>query len=149
MNRSALTTAVALLFSAVTASAAFAQAAKPAAPTTQAPAAPAKWVPPVKGTATIEVMRGQSRKVGDELVTPLKIKNTSTGAIHLLRINEYWYDKARNMVTAAEERYKKPLLPGEIVEINLKSPARPGAEISQLNFLHANGKIDAKTVKKF
>jgi hypothetical protein len=88
---------------------------------------------------------------GNDLVTKLKIKNTSSGSIHLLRINEWWYDGStpRQMVTAGEERYnKKPINPGEIIEISIKSPFKSSAVISQLNFAHANGKVEAKTVKK-
>jgi len=145
MHRSVFAPAVALLFCAVTVSTAFAQT-KPPAQT--APAAPAKFVPPVKGTATIEVMRGQSRKAGKELITPLKIKNTSTGSISLLKIDELWYDKKRVMVSAGDYRYKKPFLPGEIIDVEIRSPMVGAPDVSQLTFSHANGKIEAKTVKK-
>jgi hypothetical protein len=137
--------AIALLVALALGSHVYAQSPPPAAAS-----APAKFVPPVRGIATIEVVRSPSSKVGNDLVTKLKIKNTSAGSIHLLRINEWWYDGStpREMVTAGEERYKKPINPGEIVEISIKSPAKPGAVVSQLNFAHANGKVDAKTVKK-
>lgn len=151
MSRLAFAPVLALLACTAVASPAFAQAkpaAQPAAPTTPAPAAPAKWVPPVKGTATIDVMRVGSKVVGKELVTTLKIKNTSTGSINLLRVDELWYDEKREMVTSATERYKKPLLPGEIIEMNLKSPIIGKPVVSQMTFQHANGKIEQKTVKK-
>lgn len=156
MHRSVFAPAVALLFCAVTVSVVFAQAkpptqTKPAtqpAPPTTAPSAPAKFVAPVKGTATIEVMRGQSKKAGKELVTPLKIKNTSTGSIALLKIDELWYNKKREMVTAGDFRYKKPFLPGEIIDVEVRSPLVGEPDVSQLTFAHANGKVDAKTVKK-
>jgi len=148
MHRSVFAPAVALLFCAVTVSTAFAQTKPPAQTAPPAPAAPAKFVPPVKGTATIEVMRGQSKKAGKELITPLKIKNTSTGSISLLKIDELWYDKKRVMVTAGDYRYKKPFLPGEIIDVEIRSPLVGVPDVSQLTFSHANGKVDAKTVKK-
>jgi hypothetical protein len=150
MNRSALAPAVASLLCALISWPSAAQV-KPAAPTTAAPppAAPAKWVAPVKGIATIEVMRGTSKRVGKELVTSLKIKNTSSGSINLLRIDELWYDQKREMVTTGTERYKKPFLPGEIIDISVKSPIIGQPQLSQFTFSHANGKIEAKTVKKF
>jgi hypothetical protein len=154
MHRSVFAPAVALLFCAAIGPSVFAQA-KPAAATQTkpatappAPAAPTKFVPPVKGTASIEVMRGQSKKVGKELITPLKIKNTSTGSISLLKIDELWYNKKRDMVTAGDFRYKKPFLPGEIIDVEIRSPLVGEPDVSQLTFTHANGKIDAKTVKK-
>jgi hypothetical protein len=148
MHRSVFAPAVALLFCAVTVSTVFAQAKPATQPQTPAPAAPAKFVPPVKGVATIEVMRGQSKRVGKEIITPLKIKNTSTGSISLLKIDELWYNKKRDMVTAGDFRYKKPFLPGEIIDVEIRSPVVGEPDVSQLTFTHANGKVEFKPVKK-
>ena len=136
--------AVALVFSFLVSPAVLAQNPPP----TPAPSAPQKWVPPIKGVATIQVIR-ESKVVGKELVTKLKIKNTSTGAIHLLKIDETWYDKKREVVTGGQGIYRKPFLPGEIIDIEIKSPMRGQPDISQFVFRHANGRVDAKVVKKF
>jgi hypothetical protein len=115
---------------------------------TQAPAAPAKYVRPVKGTATIDVFRTPSKKVGNEIVTVLKVKNTSTGSINLLKIDDYWYNSKGEMVTAGQYAHKKaPILPGEIVEIKVTAPNKPGAERNQMLFRHANGEVKATAVK--
>ena len=152
MIRSAVASALAVIFCAAAGSAAFAQAAKQAASTpapAQAPAARAKWVAPIKGVATIEVIRSNPKQVGKEVWTVLKIKNTSAGAISLLRADEYWYDTSRKMVTGDTQRWRQPLNPGEIIEITMKSPIKPNLTQSQINFAHANGTIQAKGVKKF
>jgi len=152
MIRSAFASALAVVFCTAAASAAFAQGAKSAASTpapAQAPAARAKWVAPVKGVATIEVIRSSPKQVGKEVWTVLKIKNTSAGAIALLRADEYWYDTSRKMVTGDTQRWRQPLNPGEIIEITMKSPTKPNLTQSQINFAHANGTIQAKGVKKF
>ena len=147
MNRPVFAAAVTLLFCSVTAGSAIAQV-KTAAPTSQSAAAPAKWVAPVRGVATVDVLRLPSKVVGQELVTELKIKNTSSGSISLLKVDELWYNKARQLVSSATERYRKPFLPGEIIDITLKSPLSKDADISQLTFSHANGKVEFKGVKK-
>jgi hypothetical protein len=152
MNRRAFVGAAAYLVSLAFASAAIAQAAKPTPATTpsqSAPATPAKWVPPVKGLATIEVIQGQSKVVGKDIVTVLKVKNTSTGSIALLRVDEYWYDKALKQVSGDSQNVRKPINPGEVVEVTLKSPLVPNLARSQYVFSHANGKVSAKGVKKF
>ena len=153
MTRSAFASALAAILCAATASVAFAQA-KPAAstatpPAQQAPANKVKWVQPVKGNATIEVIRGNPKQVGNEVWTVLKIRNTSVGAIALLRADEYWYDTTRKMVTGDTQRWKQPLNPGEIIEMTMKSPLKPNLTQSQINFAHANGTITAKGVKAF
>jgi hypothetical protein len=125
--------------------------AVPALAQTQAPAQPAKYIPPVKGVATIDVIQ-TSKRVGKEMVTVLKIKNTSKGSINLLKADEYWYDKDRKFVTASQYAHKKaPVRPGEIIEITLRAPVPPGTEplVNQVQFRHANGDAKATKVKVF
>jgi hypothetical protein len=139
------------------ASAAFAQAPKTAAPdkkpaaaapATQAPAAPTKYYKPVKGVAAIQTILGKSNKVGNEIVTTVKIKNMSSGSIALLQCDEYWY-AGKEVVTGDTYRHRKPFNPGEIIEVTFHSPYKPGLTQSQYQYSHANGKIDVKGVKKF
>jgi len=161
MNRFVFASAVALLFCSVSVSA-FAQvkaAPPPAAkavagtPAPAAPATPAKWVAPVKGVASMEVMRGPAKVVGKEIVTTFKLKNMSTGAINLLKADQDWYDKGdggqRKLVTSATGVYRKPFLPGEVIDFELRAPLNGKPDIDRIMFSHANGKIDAKVVKKF
>ena len=161
MNRFAFASAVAFLSCTVPAASSFAQAkqaappakAVAAAPTTPAPAAPAKWVPPIKGVATIQIVQGPAKVVGKEIVTTIKIKNMSTGSINLLKADQEWYDKGdgkkRNMVTTATAMYRKPFLPGEIIELELRAPKIGNPDINRIIFSHANGKVDPKVVKAF
>src|SRR4029078_3877371 len=109
MRRPALTFAAALCCLALP-MAAFAQSSKSAAATpvkkdvtpAVAPAAPpspellkARMRPPVKGTAYLEVIPGQSKKVGGEVVTVTKVKNVSDAPIVGLRVDEWWYAKGQ------------------------------------------------------
>jgi hypothetical protein len=159
MNRSALFASAALLCSLAFAPAALAQAAKPqaqaakatpaTATTAPAPAAKAKFAPVVKGIASIEMIQGKPNRVGGDIVTVLKIKNTSSGAIALLRVDELWYNQKREQVTGDSQKVLKPLQPGEIVEVTMKSPSKPNLYVSQYAFSHVNGKVDVKSVKKF
>jgi hypothetical protein len=148
MARRTTASVFAFLCSLALGSTAFAQATQ-AAPTQPAPATQAKWVPPIKGTATIEIIRGTPKKVGNDVVTVLKVRNTSKGAIALLTVQEYWYNKQRELVSSDEQRYKKLFNPGEVIEITTKSPWKADIDTNQFVFKHANGKIDPKVVKKF
>lgn len=123
--------------------------AKPATPAPAAPAAPAKWATPVKGLAHIEIIKGPSKKVGDEVVTVTKVKNVSDGPIALLRLDELWYNGKNVQVTGDTQTIRRPFQPGEVIEITTKSPYKPDLKASQLMFSHANGKIDVKAVKAF
>ena len=124
----------------------------PALVQAQAPADPAKakYVPAVKGIATIDVIQMPSKRVGQEMVTVLKIKNTSKGSINLFKLDEYWYDSALKIISSSQYRHRKaPIQPGEIVEITLRTPVKPGMTRNQVMFTHANGDAKATTVKAF
>jgi len=116
----------------------------------QTPGQAAKYVAPVKGVATIEVIQSPSKRVGKEMVTLLKVRNTSKGAINLLKADEYWYDQNMKIVSGSQYAHKKaPIQPGDIVEITLRSPVAPGLLRNQVMFRHAYGDAKATTVKAF
>ena len=124
-----------------------------AAPTTPAPAAPAKWVAPVKGVATIEVVRGPAKVVGKEIVTTFKLKNTSTGSINLLKADQDWYDKERGKQRArpsANGMYRKPFLPGEVIDFELRAPLNGKPDVDQHHCSRTpTARSNAKMVKSF
>jgi hypothetical protein len=120
----------------------------PAAPASSPPAK-AKYVPPVKGVADIAIIKPDTQVVGKDVVTKIKIKNTSLGAIHLLRVDEYWYDKAGNMLPGDTQRWRKPFMPGEVIEIEMRVPRNPAFYQNTYKFTHANGQCKPKTLKKF
>ena len=104
---------------------------------------------PVKGTAYVEVIQGAPKKVGSDMVTVSRVKNVSNGPIAGLRVDEYWYNQKREQVTGDTQRVRAPIAPGEVVEVTTKSPIKPDLYRSTLMFVHANGKVTAKGVKKF
>ena len=120
-----------------------------AAPATAAPALPAKFVKTLKGTADIQFIQMPSKKVGGDIVTVLKIKNLSPLAVSLLKVDEYWYDKTRQVVTGDSQPWRKPFMPGEVIEITMRSPYKPDLTSSQYQFSHAGGHVNLKRVKKF
>jgi hypothetical protein len=158
MKRHALGLTVTLVCGVVLASSAFAQARPGAqAPATKAapvaaapaPAAPAKFSKMFKGTADIEIIKGVPKRIGPDIVTVLKLKNMSPGPISLLKVDEYWYDHNRQVVSGDSQAYRKPFQPGEIIEITMKSPVKPDLYQNQFALSHANGQVKVKAVKKF
>jgi hypothetical protein len=153
---------LALLCTLALAPAAFAQSAK--APTKKdaakdatpavAPTPPspellkARMRPPVKGTAYVEIIKGQSKKVGNEIITVTKVKNVSSAPIVGFRIDEYWY-AGNTEVSLGTFRLRQALAPGEIIDAMTSSPWKPGLTGSQLQFSQANGGVKPTAVKKF
>src|SRR5262245_59051490 len=151
--RAVLAPAVTLLLCTIAVSTTLAQTAKPAAPTTPAPAAKAKFASPLKGEAKIQVIVGTSNfnVKTKEIDTTYKVKNMSDAPIALLKIDEYWYGKDKALASTAQERYKQPFPPGEVIEMTTHAPAPSGgagwSKNAQLS--HANGKVAVKQVKQF
>ena len=105
MRRYVALTALACLLS----SAAFAGQAPP-------PVQKSKYIPPVKGLATLEVIQAPPKRVGKDMVTVAKIRNTSKGSINLLTVDEYWYDANLKIVGAGTYAHRKaPMQPGEVI----------------------------------
>jgi hypothetical protein len=121
-------------------------AAKPAAPA----AAQAKYVPPIRGEAAVNMSKPVTKRLKDEIITTFKVQNPSTtGSIAGLKVSEFWYDAGGNPVSGDEFRYRKPLMPGEVIDIELRSPINPNMKNSQYKFEQANGAVKPKVVAKF
>jgi hypothetical protein len=133
--------------------AAFAILAAPAtfagqAPAPADPAAPKKLISPVRGEATIEYTKPNTKVSGTEVVTIITAKNTSTAPIAGFKVEENWYDKGGTPVGGDLYRHPKPFMPNEIITITLRTPKKPAMQSNQYNFTHANGSIKLKLVPK-
>jgi len=147
-----------LSFAGVTliAAVAAAQATKPAVTppvtSTQKPndeGATRKLVAPVRGEAELGYLKPISKREGNMIVTTIKVKNLSAGAIAGLKVDEFWYDKAGEPVTGAQPfRWRKPLQPGEVIDVVLKVPTNPKMDRNQYKFEHANGTIKTKLLPR-
>jgi hypothetical protein len=118
--------------------AAFAGIALLAAGTAVAAQAPKPATP-----AAAERVNGQQ-----VIVTTIQVKNMSAGAIAGLKIDEFWYDAARNPLPGDTYRSRKPIQPNEIVTVELRTPRDPKMVNNSYNFSHANGTIVPKLLPK-
>jgi hypothetical protein len=162
MKLAALTSA-ALVCSLALAPAAFAQASKatsksatskkdavPAvAPTPMSPELiRARMRPPVKGTAYIELIKGQAKVVGKELRNTHLVKNVSNAPIVGLRVDEYFY-VGQKEAAVGSGRLRTALAPGEVAELTTAAELKMGITNTQLVFSQANGPVKPTAVKKF
>ena len=117
-------------------------------PAPAAPAAPKKLISPMRGEATIEYTKPNTKVSGTEVVTIIQAKNTSTAPIAGFKVEENWYDKGGTPVGGDLYRHPKPFMPNEIITITLRTPKKPTMQSNQYNFTHANGTIKLKLVPK-
>ncbi len=106
-----------------------------------------KLVAPVRGEAAVEITAPDTKSVGSDIVTTIRVKNVSSGPIAGFRVDENWY-KGNEPVSGDSYRHPRPLPVGEVVQIQLKTPrARIVGARNQYQFSHANGTVKPITVK--
>jgi hypothetical protein len=109
--------------------------------------APRKLVAPVRGDAAVEITAPDTKVVGNDVVTKIRVKNVSTGPIAGFRIEENWF-KGGEALSGDSYRHGRPLQVNEVIEITLTVPrARVVGARNQYQFSHANGAVKPKTVK--
>ena len=118
-----------------------------ATPISAEQAAARKLVAPVRGEAAIEITTPDTKVVGNEVVSTIRVKNVSAGPIAGFKVEENWY-KGNNAVGGDSYRHPRPLPVNEVIVVQLKSPraAIVGAR-NQFQFTHANGSVKPKNVK--
>jgi hypothetical protein len=122
----------------------------------QAPAAgtqaPARLAPPIRGQASVAVTKPVTKagKVDgkDFIITTMKIKNLSTGAIAGFKADEFWLDKSGNPVGGDVFRSRRPIQPNEVVELTFSTPRNANMSSNQYRFSHANGEVKTQLVPK-
>ena len=92
-----------------------------------------------------------TKREGNMIVTTIKIKNLSTGAIAGLKVDEFWYDKDGEPVTGSQPfRWRKPLQPGEVIDVVLQGSdqSEDGPESVQVRARqrHDQGEASAKAL---
>lgn len=129
--------AVAVL-TAVTAGASFAGQAPPAR----------KLIAPVRGEAPVEITAPDTKVIGNDVVTVIRVKNTAKAPIAGFKVEENWF-KGTEPIGGDSYRHPRPLQVNEVIEIKLSTPrSRVVGARNQYQFSHANGAIKPTPVKK-
>jgi hypothetical protein len=107
-----------------------------------------KLIAPVRGEVPVEIMAPDTKFVGTDVVTTIRVKNVAAGPIAGFKVEENWY-KGETPVGGDMYRHPRPFQAGETIDIVLTTPRKPivGAR-NAYQFTHANGTIKPKTVPK-
>ena len=106
-----------------------------------------KLIAPVRGEAAVELTQPDTRVVGNDVVTKIRVKNTSNGPIAGFKVDENWF-KGSDALSGDSYRHARPLQVNEVIEITLTVPrARVIGARNQYQFSHANGTIKPTPVK--
>ena len=83
-----------------------------------------------------------SRRQRNEMVTTFRVQNNSTGALAAFKVDEFWYDRAGDTVAGGSFRMPRPLLAGEIIEVEIRIPRDRRMSRNNYEFSHKNGVIE-------
>lgn len=108
-----------------------------------------KFTPPIRGEATIDIIKSPTRRDGTTLVTKIQVKNTSPGPIPRLTVDETWYDKKNNLIPGGKAVINGLLQPGEVQTMEVRTPVNPNMSTSMLQFSHANGTVKTHATSSF
>ncbi len=111
-------------------------------------ATPAKLVAPMHGEAKVEITKPSSRVVGKEVVTTIMVRNIEKAPIAGFKVEEYWYDRAGSPLGGGVYRHPRPLQPGEIITVTLKTPKSSNLDRNQCGFVHAYGPVKKTVVPR-
>jgi hypothetical protein len=104
-----------------------------------------RFIAPVRGLAPVEYTKPVARAVKQEgldfIVTTFQVRNAATGSIAGFTVEEFWYDRGGVPVTGASFRWRKPLMPGEVITVTFNTRRNPKMERNSYKFSHANGEI--------
>ena len=125
------------------------QAEPPKAPEMKSVLSGKKFTPPIRGEATIDIIKSPTRREGTTLVTKIQVKNTSSAPIPRLTVDETWYDKKNNLIPGGKGVINGLLQPGEIQTMEVRTPVNPNMATSMLQFSHANGTVKTHATSSF
>ena len=112
------------------------------------PAAPAKFVPLVKGTAQVQYIPGASKRVGKDVVTVFKVRTSPPPRSGCSGSTSFGTSGSASKSAATPSRQADPARRGR--RGHAQSPYKDGlcAEPGDM-FSHVNGQVDPKKVKAF
>jgi len=110
----------------------------------------AVWINPARGTVDIQYI-DTAIKLDKEgyVVKTFQVRNMSTAPIARMKIEQFWWDKNNNPVPGDAQFLKKPLMPGEVGTIVLKTPKNANMFRDNYKFSHQYGDVKVKRVTKF
>lgn len=111
-------------------------------------AQPPKLVAAHRGPAKVEITKPATKVSGKEVVTTILLKNVESAPIAGLKVVENWYSKAGQPIGGDTYRHMKPIQPGEVITVTLRSPMPPQGSRNQYQFTHINGAIKQTVVPK-
>jgi len=99
-----------------------------------------------RGPAPIEYTQPRATRESNFIVTTFRVQNQADNALAGFQVDEFWFDADGNTVTGDRVRFREPILPQEVVEIELRVPRISSMNASNYEFSHQNGEVEPELV---
>ena len=99
-----------------------------------------------RGPAAIDYTQPRATRESNFIVTTFRVQNRANNALAGFQVDEFWFDIDGNTVTGDRVRFREPILPQEVVEIELRVPRNSAMDRSNYEFSHQNGEIEPELV---
>jgi hypothetical protein len=103
----------------------------------------------LRGLARVQILTPETKVEGDEVITTIRVRNVSNDWITRFMVTEHWYDEQGNAVRSGSRTHQKRFMPGEVIEMELRTRKNPKFYQNQFEFSHANGHVKATPVERF
>ncbi len=103
----------------------------------------------LRGAASVQILAPKPKIEGGDVVTTIQVRNASKDWITLFTVTEHWYDQQGNAVGVGSATHKGRFMPGEVIEMEVRTPKKPNFFQDQFEFSHANGTVSATKVDSF
>jgi hypothetical protein len=103
----------------------------------------------LSGLAKVQILTPETKIEGDEVITTIRARNVSRDWITGFMVTEHWYDEQGNAVRSSSRTHQERFLPGEVIEMKLRTRKHPEFHQSQYEFSHKNGDVKAISVGSF
>lgn len=101
----------------------------------------------LRGVARVQVAAPETRVEGDQVISTIRVRNTSRDWITRFTATEYWYDEQGTATRGGSRTYDERFMPGEVIELELRTDRNPNFYQNQFEFSHANGEVEATMVQ--
>jgi hypothetical protein len=102
----------------------------------------------LKGQARVQILTPKTSVAGEEVVSTVRVRNASNDWIAGFTVTEYWYDREGNVVGSGSRTHRERFMPGEVLDVELRTRKGPNFFQNQFEFSHANGDVKATVVEK-
>jgi hypothetical protein len=103
----------------------------------------------LRGAASVQIIVARPKIEGGVVVTTIQVYNASKDWITLFTATEHWYDKQGNAVGVGSATHKGRFMPGQVIEMEVRTTKNPDFFQDQFEFSHANGTVNATKVDSF